>query len=111
MDLITGTMLKKERLTVLPDQLELAYTDLAFKPDLGTLVFTVTLKGTGYVPVDEDTIRTEIAGKNAQSIKDYFKDREGVQSATVTLSPFWVRKVPQNVDKIRIELQYGPTPQ
>lgn len=110
MDLIAGTILNKDRQVVLPEQLELSYSDLAFKPDLGTLVFTVTIKGTGYVPVDTDLIAREIAGKNAASIRDYFRDREGVQSATVTLSPFWVRKVPQNVKDIRIELMYG-TPQ
>lgn len=111
MDLIRNTILKKDHLTVLPDQLELSYTDLSFKPDLGTLVFTVTLKGSGYVPVDTDAIASEIRGKNAQSIRDYFRNKEGVQSATVTLSPFWVTKVPQNKDKINIELVVGSAAQ
>lgn len=108
MDLIAGTILKKDRLTVLPDRLELSYSDLQFKDDLGMLTFTVSVKGTGYLPVDTDAIRTDIAGRNAEGVRDYFRDREGVQSATVTLSPFWVRRVPQNPEKIRIELLYTP---
>ncbi len=106
-DLIASTILKKERLVVLPDQLELSFSDISFKSDLGTLVFTVSVKGKGYAPVDTETIVRDIAGKNATSIRDYFRDREGVESATVTLSPFWVRSVPTKTSKITIEVMYS----
>jgi hypothetical protein len=106
-NLIASTILKKERLVVLPDQLELTFSDIAFKSDLGTLVFTVSVKGKGYAPVDTEAIVRDIAGKNATSIRDYFRDREGVESATVTLSPFWVRSVPTKTSKISIDVIYS----
>lgn len=105
-DLIRRVILKKERLTVLPETLTLSYTDVNFKSDLGILTFTVSAKGTGYTPVDTDTIKKDISGKNSAAIRDYFKDREGVQSATITLSPFWVRAVPKNPERTIIDIAY-----
>lgn len=105
-DLIQRVILKKERLTVIPETLTLTYTDVNFKSDLGILTFTVSAQGTGYVPVDAAAITEDILGKNSAAIRDYFKDREGVQSATITLSPFWVRTVPKNQKRTVIDIAY-----
>jgi hypothetical protein len=105
--LIQETILKKERLTVLPDKLDLKYSDIVFKSDLGVLVFTVAITGTGYAPIDQDAIITDILGMKGEQIREYFRNREGVESAAVTLSPFWVRSVPKNADKVRLEIVYG----
>lgn len=106
-ELIRTSMLKKDRLMVMPDKLQLSYSDISFKPDLGTLTFTVTVKGTGYMPVDVDAIKRDIGGKNAEEMHAYFTDKEGVLSATVKLSPPWVRRAPQNTAKISVKLLYG----
>lgn len=103
-DLVRRSILKKDRLVVIPNKLQFSYSDIVFKPDLGILTFTVTVKGIGYMPVDTDAIKRDIGGKNIKAISDYFKSREGVRSATVTMSPFWVRSVPTNPAKIDIEL-------
>lgn len=106
-ELVRKSILKKDRLVVMPEKLQFSYSDISFKPDLGTLTFTITVKGTGYAPVDTDAIKRDIGGKNTQNIRDYFKDKAGIRSATVTLSPFWVTKVPAQPSKINIELLYG----
>lgn len=106
LDLIRRIILKQERLTVLPETLKLSYSDIAFEPDLGILSFTVAVQGTGYVPMDTEAIKRDISGKNSQEIRDYFKNREGVQSANITLSPFWVRTVPNDLKKTTIDVTY-----
>lgn len=105
-DIVRRSILKKDRLVVMPDKLQFSYSDISFKPDLGTITLTVTVKGMGYMPVDTDAIKRDIGGKNTEDIRAYFKDKEGVRSAMVTLSPFWVSKVPENASKIDIELLY-----
>ncbi len=105
-ELIARTMLKKDRQVVLVDQHKLTYTDITFKSDLGTLAFTVGITGKGYAPIDIDAIRRDIAGKSSVGVRDFFHNREGVESATVTLSPFWVRSVPAKTSKIDIQVVY-----
>lgn len=106
-DLIRANILKKDRLVVIPEKLEITYSDIKFNSDLSTLNFTVNIKGTGYEPVDTDAVKRDIEGKNTASIRDYFNDKAGIQSAAVTLSPFWVREVPKNPAKINVELLYN----
>jgi hypothetical protein len=105
--LIKSTVAKKDRLDVFPDKLTLTYANSTFKPDLGTLSFTVTAKGNGYTPVDQNMIVADIKGKDAQGFRDYFKDKEGIESATVSLSPFWVRSLPSKPERIKLQLDYA----
>jgi|GEM_PF-2424802 len=108
-DLIAGAILKKEHLVVNPEQLQLSFSDVAFKADIGTLLFTVSIQGKGYSPINTETIQRDIAGKSAPDIRDYFRNKEGVESATVSLSPFWVRSVPSNIGKIDVQLLFNGT--
>lgn len=105
-ELIRATILKNDRLVVLPDRLKFDYRDITFKPDLGILTFTVAVTGTGYAPVDTDAIRKDIQGKTGQQIHDYFTGRDGVRSALATLSPFWVRSAPKDPGHISIDINY-----
>lgn len=106
-ELITQAVMKKERLTVLADTLELAYEDIAFKSDVGVLLFTVSIKGTGYAPIDEQAIASDIRGLNSAKIHSYFAaKKEAISAATVSLSPFWVRAVPRDPTKVKLQVNY-----
>lgn len=105
--LLVQAIMKKERLTVLPEKLELTYGDIAFKPEAGVLLFTVSAKGTGYEPIDEQAIASEIRGLNSARIQAYFAGKkEAVSSATISLSPFWVRTVPKDPSKVKLQVKY-----
>jgi hypothetical protein len=114
--LITKVILQKERLHVLPEQLDVSIHDVTFKPDIGTLIFSISIKGPGYELLNTDAIRNDIKGMHAAEIRDYFAHKEGVESATVSLSPFWVRSVPSKDSRITIETNFAapedgaPTP-
>lgn len=107
--LIKETISRNERLDSFPDKLELSYSDISFKAELGTLAFTVGVIGNGYMSVDVQTIAQELSGKNSEGFRAYFKDKEGIKSATLSLSPFWVRHIPKDIAHIEIELDYSPT--
>jgi len=104
--LISQAILKRDRLVVLPEKLDLKYSDEAFKPDIGVLAFTVGLTGTGYAPLDERGIINDIKGMDGTRIHDYFAQKDGVQAATVSLSPFWVRAVPTDSNRIHLQIRY-----
>ncbi len=97
---------KTKNLTVIPDKLTISYSDITFDPITGVLSFTVDVKTTGYAKVDSDKIITDLAGKNEEEIKNYLKGLAGIDTAKVVLSPFWVKKMPQDKERIKIQIHY-----
>ena len=94
------------QLTVLPEQLEVHFTDIRFVEDRGILAFTASALGKGYVQVEEDQIVSDILGKSRDEVRDYFRTAENVRSSTIILSPIWVRSVPDDPSRIELELMY-----
>ena len=45
-------------------------------------------------------------GKNENEIRDYIKGVEGISSARVVLTPFWVWRVPKDLGRIEIKFEY-----
>ena len=93
-------------LTVLSEKLKLEFKDINFNKETKILEFTVVIKGPAYSKVDREKIISDLANKNEEEIKDYIKNVEGIASAKVILSPFWVKRVPRNKEKIMFNLQY-----
>jgi len=97
---------KTKNLTAIPEKLTLSYDNIVFDETTNTLVFTVNIKGSGYAKIDADKIKTDLSGKNEKEIKDYFKGTIGVESAKVVLSPFWVKRIPQDKERTKLGVQY-----
>ena len=97
---------KTQNLTAIPEKLIINYDNIAFDETSNTLTFTVNIKGNGYAKVNADEIKTDLAGKNEQGIKDYFKTAVGVESAKVVLSPFWVKRIPQDKERTKLQINY-----
>lgn len=104
--LIKQNINNNRNLDVLPDKLQLSYRSINFRDADNILEFTVDIVGTAYKKIDTDKIKNELIGKDEEEIKSYLRDIEGIESAKVTLYPFWVRKIPAKPDKIQINLTY-----
>ncbi|MFA7169780.1 MAG: hypothetical protein WC178_02910 [Candidatus Paceibacterota bacterium] len=57
--------------------------------------------------LEQDQIKEGVAGKNKEELNEYFAKMSGVKSVSVNLWPFWVNRVPENLDKINITLDIG----
>ena len=55
--------------------------------------------------VDEAKTKEEAKGKNYGDIQNSLEKIEGVQDVDTKFWPFWVRKVPKDVDRISIEFK------
>ena len=97
---------KTKALTAIPEKLTISYNNIVFDETSNTLAFTVHIVGNGYAKIDADKIKTDLAGKNEQGIKDYFKTAIGVESAKVVLSPFWVKRIPQDKERTKLQVNY-----
>lgn len=54
--------------------------------------------------LDEDQIKQDAAGKKPGAVEDQINTYPGVTDTQVKLHPFWVSKVPNNPDKIKVEI-------
>ncbi len=104
--LIAKSFLNSARLFVQPDFVILSYSDVTLKRELDTLAFTVRIKGTAFKPIDIELVKKSIAGKEGERVREFFRNKEEFRSATISLSPFWVRSVPSELSKILVDIQY-----
>ncbi len=70
-------------------------------------VFLVTLNANGNVgpKIDEDLIKEDVKGKKYGEVQQTLTSQDGIKDVDVKFSYFWVRTVPGNTDKIKIEFK------
>lgn len=105
-NLIKSSLEETEALVVLPEKLDLTYGQAIINDANNVMEFFVDIKGSGYTPIDEDAISSELLGKDETEIKKYFSGLDSIDSARIILSPFWVSKVPKNPASLKIEIIY-----
>ncbi len=70
-----------------------------------TLTIPAQGKGVFTEPFDVDAFRAAMAGKEEAELKAAVFAIPGVEVATVSLSPFFVRSVPENIEKIEVTVE------
>ena len=55
--------------------------------------------------MDTDVIKNDMRGMSEDSIRSYLKGIKEIDSARIMLSPFWVRSIPKDAGKIKIDIQ------
>jgi len=94
----------------LPGELEVrefSYQLSTSTPDFerGTLAFSAQGEGVFIEPFDIEAFRASVAGKREEELKAAVFALPGVEAAKVSLSPFFVRSVPSNIDKIEVVVE------
>jgi len=52
--------------------------------------------------IDENEIEKEILGKSVAEAREIISKKEGINSAEISLRPFWLRKIPKKREKVEI---------
>jgi hypothetical protein len=71
----------------------------------GTISFALDFKGIFERPVDFGDLRAKSLSLSEGEIKNLILSFDNIEKATVLLSPFWVRTVPSNPEKVEITAQ------
>ena len=88
------------------EKLKVDFKNIKFNNETKILEFVISVDGPTFSKVNEEKIVTDLMGKGEDYIKDYIKGVEGVSSARVVLSPFWVWKVPKDKNRIHVRMEY-----
>ncbi|MDP2647810.1 MAG: hypothetical protein Q8P35_01000 [Candidatus Yanofskybacteria bacterium] len=97
---------KNYNLFIIPDRIAIEFRDVAYDTARGAMDLQVAVNGNGYMKIDEQKILGELIGKPEDKIRDYLGSTIGISSARVVLSPFWVKKMPADKSKIKLEIAY-----
>jgi hypothetical protein len=89
------------------DEQELKRYDLEYgvaRADFGVgrLSFPIKFSGTLAKRIDAEALREQVRGKSEKSLRALIYGLPDLQSAVISLWPFWVKSVPQNDSKITI---------
>jgi len=91
-----------ENKVLLPSTIKLDYTNLQADLTQGKLTFTCQIEGEAAWRVDENKVKDELAGKKEVEVRKYLSGLSEIESAKVIFWPFWVSKIPNNKNKIKI---------
>lgn len=75
------------------------------KAEDGTMTAAVTAIGEVGPTIDEADVKDAVKGLNYGNVQSSLEARDGVKEVDVQFSYFWVTKVPNNPDKIKIEFK------
>jgi len=72
--------------------------------DKKAITIYADVEGVSKFQIDEENLKSTIAGQNSENTKKALSKDAGVQSAEIKPSPSWSSKSPNNLDKITIEI-------
>jgi hypothetical protein len=94
--------INKDQQKILNNGLDNANIRINSKKANGEVSFDLDVRATAGVEQNVDDIRRAVAGKKKSEAETAIRAREGVEDVSVDYSPFWVSKVPSNLDKIKV---------
>ncbi|MBI2669649.1 MAG: hypothetical protein HYX20_00660 [Candidatus Yanofskybacteria bacterium] len=105
LELISNYVSKKGDLELLEKDLAVNYLNPQTGADGQNLVFEISVTGRAAVRIDQEKVLKDIRGMKENAIRNYLKNMKEVESARVSLSPFWVKSIPKDQTKIKISVE------
>lgn len=85
--------------------LSITYTNPIVNFEAGTLIVTVEAKATVTGAVEEGKLREMLAGKSVNDARAAVLALPHLSEARISLSPFWLTKVPKNQKRVIVEIE------
>jgi len=87
------------------DSLEIKSEPETINLDSGKIILSMGISGKTYVEIDVSNLKQALRDKSLLESKIFLENQPYITKAKVELWPFWVRKVPENLDKINFQLR------
>jgi hypothetical protein len=104
-ELVKNFISRKDNLDLLAKELNINYANPLANADNTTLSFDIQVNGWAVAKLDKDTIQKDLAGMKENAIRSYIHNIKEIESARVILSPFWVRSVPKDLGRIKVDIR------
>lgn len=97
------TRISKDK-EVLEDTKKLTYKEVELDLEGEEMTLLVGAEEWLAARINEEEIINEIRGKSLEDVRGFLASHPALNSARVTFSPFWIKRVPRAEDKIKIEI-------
>ncbi|MDP2947753.1 MAG: hypothetical protein Q8N88_06585, partial [Nanoarchaeota archaeon] len=87
---------------LLPSTVKIDYRVSKLDLKQKTLALNCDVTADSVSSFDDRQIKTDLAGKTEEGVKSYLSSLPNIEIAKIIFWPFWVKKVPQNINKIKV---------
>ncbi|MFA5355448.1 MAG: hypothetical protein WC302_01840 [Candidatus Paceibacterota bacterium] len=94
-----------EGMAIYEESIEIDYVQESINIDSGKIIISAVISAKSYLEIDENNLRSLIAGKSLAGSKVIAENQIGVTKAEVDFWPFWVKTAPNNQDKIEVQMK------
>jgi len=105
-NLLNNYIQKTGDLVLIEKSLNIKYNDPKIDIASETLSFNLALEGKAGTKINTEDVKLRLLGKNEEQIKAIINDINEIETARIILSPFWVKKIPNNPKNINVEIIY-----
>lgn len=88
-----------------PQKVILEYSSQGLTPEEGKMILVLKIKVPLYEKIPQDKLLSEIRGKSEKEIKSILGNYSQIKKAELKFSPFWFKKTPDSLERIKIEIQ------
>ncbi|MBN2197966.1 hypothetical protein JW698_02140 [Candidatus Wolfebacteria bacterium] len=72
--------------------------------DNGQISFAIDFNGVFEKPIDIEYFEQKVLNKNEEELKEIISLMPNIQKTTISFWPFWVKRVPENIKKVNIDI-------
>ena len=84
--------------------LKIEYLPETINLETGKIVLSLNLESKVYSDIDKVSLKQGLSGKSLTETQFFLQNQPEINRAKVKLWPFWVKQVPENLEKIKIRL-------
>ncbi|TES97480.1 hypothetical protein E3J85_00405 [Patescibacteria group bacterium] len=91
---------------ILEDTLQITYHKSKLDTKKEQIKSTAKIKGKATEKINEANLKLELKGRNKEEAESYLKSLAEINDAEVSFWPFWVKSVPSNIGRIKLDFSY-----
>lgn len=94
-----------EGLNLYAPSLKIEYDAETVNLETGKVILSLDISAKTYSDLDLVSLKNNLRGKSLLETKIFLENQPAITKTKIEFWPFWVRKVPQDIDKIELQLR------
>ena len=90
-----------------PDSLKINFRRESIDFQSGRMVLNVKIESKIYSEIETDSLKKAISGKSLAETEILLKNQPQIKDFKIKLGPFWAKKVPENIRRIKIDINFS----